>query len=44
MNPSEFLGQLKEESFYEDQLAHVERLTGRQARYASLERPLLRSL
>lgn len=44
MNPSDFLTQLKQESFYQDQLVHVERLGGRRARYASLEQPLLRSL
>ncbi len=44
MNPSEFLNQLKEEGFYEDQLIHVERIGARRAGYASLKRPLLRSL
>ncbi len=44
MNPTEFLNNLKKESFYEEQLIHVERLGARRARYQSLERPLLRSL
>ncbi len=44
MNPSEFLNKLKDESFYEDQLIHIERISARRARYASLKRPLLRSL
>jgi DEAD/DEAH box helicase domain-containing protein len=44
MNPSEFLNQLKEEGFYENQLIHVERIGARQARHTPLKRPLLRSL
>ena len=44
VEPSNFLSHLKEQSFYEDQLIHAERLGGRQARYAPLERPLLRPL
>ena len=44
MNTTEFLDQLKQESFYQDQLIHVERIGGRRARYASLQQPLLRSL
>ena len=44
MNPSDFLNQLKQESFYQQQLAHVERITARRGRYSSLKQPLLRSL
>jgi DEAD/DEAH box helicase domain-containing protein len=44
MNPSEFLNQLKQHNSYQNQLAHIERISARQAQYASLERPLLRSL
>jgi DEAD/DEAH box helicase domain-containing protein len=44
MNPSDFLNQLKKQSFYQNQLVHVERLPGRRASYASLQRPMLRSL
>ena len=44
MKTADFINYLKEQSFYEDQLIHIERLPPRQARYASLERPLLRSL
>lgn len=44
MNPSEFLRYLKKQSFYDDQLVHVERIGAQQALYTSLERPLLRSL
>jgi DEAD/DEAH box helicase domain-containing protein len=44
MNPTEFLSQLKQESFYQEQLVHVERIGARRASYASLKRPLLRSL
>lgn len=44
MNPSRFLNHLKEQSFYQNQLVHVERIGARKARYTSLERPLLRSL
>lgn len=44
MNPSEFLKQLKQQNFYQGQLAHVERIGARKARYTSLQQPLLRSL
>jgi len=44
MQPTKFLNHLKEQSFYQDQLAHVERINPRRARYQSLERPLLRPL
>jgi len=44
MNPLEFIEQLKQESFYENQLAHIERLSARRAQYASLQRPMMRSL
>ncbi len=44
MNPSSFLTFLKEQSFYQNQLVHVERLAARGVQYASLERPLLRPL
>ena len=44
MNPTEFIKQLKKESFYEDQLTHIERLNARRAQYASLKKPLRRSL
>lgn len=44
MNPSAFLNHLKEQSFYDNQLVHVQRIGARQASYASLERPLLRPL
>ena len=44
MNPSGFLNHIKEQSFYQNQVIHVERLGVRQAEYRSLERPLLRSL
>jgi DEAD/DEAH box helicase domain-containing protein len=44
MNTAEFLNQLKQQSFYQDQLIHVERIAARQAHYASLQQPLLRSL
>ncbi len=44
MNPTEFLSVLKKESFYTNQLVHIERLGGRRARHASLGKPLLRSL
>ena len=44
MNPSDFIKSIKEKSFYEDQLIHVERLSARRAQHASLERPILRSL
>ncbi len=44
MNPTHFFSQLKKQSFYTNQLVHVERLNPRLARFASLQRPLLRSL
>lgn len=44
MNPTDFLNQLKKDRAYQNQLVHVERLGGRVPRYASLEKPLLRSL
>ncbi|GAB4439078.1 MAG: DEAD/DEAH box helicase [Anaerolineae bacterium] len=44
MNPTEFFNNLKKQSFYEDQLIHIERLGARRAQYASLERPMMRSL
>ncbi len=44
MNPAEFLSNLKEQNFYENQLTHIERLGARRARYQSLEKPMLRSL
>jgi DEAD/DEAH box helicase domain-containing protein len=44
MNPADFLNQLKKQSFYQNQLVHVERIPGRRAQHASLQRPLLRSL
>ncbi len=44
MNPTDFIKQLKKEGFYEDQLTHIERLKARRAQYASLKRPLRRSL
>ncbi len=44
MNPSAFLSYLKEQSFYQNQLVHVERISARGVRYDSLERPLLRPL
>ncbi|MBI1878304.1 MAG: DEAD/DEAH box helicase [Chloroflexi bacterium] len=44
MNPSTFLNYIKEQSFYQDQLVHVERIAARGVRYESLERPLLRLL
>ncbi len=44
MNPTTFLNHIKEQSFFQDQLIHIERLSARRAQYASLERPLLRPL
>jgi hypothetical protein len=44
MNPTEFFEQIKKQSFYEDQLIHVERFRGRQPRFKSLKRPISRSL
>jgi DEAD/DEAH box helicase domain-containing protein len=44
MNPAEFLKHLKEQSFYQNQLVHVERIGARGVHYDSLERPLLRPL
>ncbi len=44
MNPTEFIKQLKKEGFYEDQLAHIERLNARRAQYTTLKKPLRRSL
>ncbi|MCB0226843.1 MAG: DEAD/DEAH box helicase, partial [Anaerolineae bacterium] len=44
MNPTDFLNQLKKDRAYQNQLVHVERLGARLPRYASLEKPLLRSL
>lgn len=44
MNPSTFLSYLKEQSFYQNQLIHVERLPARGVQHDSLERPLLRPL
>jgi DEAD/DEAH box helicase domain-containing protein len=44
VNPSTFLNYLKEQSFYQDQLVHVERIAARGVRYESLERPLSRLL
>lgn len=44
MNPLSFLNQLKEQSFFQDQLVHIERISARRPGYASLERPLLRPL
>ncbi|MBN1995591.1 MAG: DEAD/DEAH box helicase [Anaerolineae bacterium] len=44
MNPSDFIKHLKEQSFYQDQIAHVERISARSAQYTLLERPLLRPL
>lgn len=44
MNPSTFLNYLKEQSFYQNQLVHVERLPARGVQHDSLERPLLRPL
>ncbi len=44
MNPTDFFNSLKEQSFYEDQLVHIERIGARRARYESLEQPMMRSL
>ena len=44
MNPSSFLNHIKEQSFYQDQLVHVERIGARHGQYTMLERPLLRPL
>ncbi|HXV44714.1 MAG TPA: DEAD/DEAH box helicase, partial [Anaerolineae bacterium] len=44
VNPSSFLKHLKEQSFYLNQLVHVERIGARGVRYESLARPLLRPL
>ena len=44
MNPSNFLNHLKHQSFFQDQLVHIEWLNARRASYTTLERPLLRSL
>ena len=44
MNPSEFLKQLKQQNFYQGQLAHIERIGARKARFTSLQQPMLRSL
>lgn len=44
MNPTHFLTHLKKQSFFQDQLTHVERIGARRAKYTSLERPLLRPL
>ncbi len=44
MNPSSFLNHIKHQSFFHDQLSHIERLGAQRARYESLERPLLRPL
>jgi DEAD/DEAH box helicase domain-containing protein len=44
MKPSEFINHLKKQSFYQNQLIHVERVGARKVQYTSLERPLLRPL
>lgn len=44
MDPQAFFEHLKSQRFYQNQLAHIERINGRRASYATLERPLLRSL
>jgi len=44
MNPTKFFKNLKKQRFYDNQLIHIERLGGRMPQYASLERPMMRSL
>ena len=44
MNPAAFIKHLKEQSFYQNQLIHIERIGARRALYGSLERPMLRPL
>ncbi len=44
MNPATFIKHLKKQSFYQNQLTHIERIGSRRALYGSLERPLLRPL
>jgi DEAD/DEAH box helicase domain-containing protein len=44
MNVAQFLQQIKNRRFYEDQIVHVERIPARRAWYAGLDRPLPRQL
>ncbi len=44
MDPTAFLRHLRTQPFYRDQLAHVERLPSRRARFGRLSRPLPRAL
>ncbi len=44
MQPTKFIKHLKQQSFYQDQLSHVQRIGARRAQYQSLNRPLLRPL
>ncbi len=44
MNPAAFLKSLKKQKFYQGQLVHVEHIPPRPPEYASLEKPLARSL
>jgi DEAD/DEAH box helicase domain-containing protein len=44
MHAADFLNHLKKQEFYQDQLAHVERIGARRAIHGSLERPMLRPL
>ena len=44
MDPTAFLRHLKTQPFYRDQLAHMERLPSRRARFGRLSRPLPQSL
>ncbi|MDX1523348.1 MAG: DEAD/DEAH box helicase, partial [Anaerolineae bacterium] len=44
MNPTNFLNYIKKQSFFHDQLIHIERIGARQAAHQRLEQPLLRPL
>jgi DEAD/DEAH box helicase domain-containing protein len=44
MDPTTFINHLKQQSFYQNQLTHVQRIGARRGQYSSLERPLLRPL
>ncbi len=39
-SPERFLEKIRRQSWYRQQIAHVERIPGREARYADLDRPL----
>ena len=44
MNPGNFLSYLRQQSFFEDQIVHIERIGARRGQHTPLERPLLRPL